>query len=499
MQKTVKVRILDEANCVIVGLTADHINYFYELFKRRPPNHFFNPKFKLGSWDGYIRYFLKTGKTYVFLLNDIVPKIQAFGYKIELVDQRLSYQIDVPLVKADHFAHIPDLETGEPTTLRPYQVDAVNSLISNAGGIVIAGTGAGKTITSAALVDSYGKLGLKTIIIVPDTSLVLQTRSDLQGWGLDVGEYSGDFKELDHTHVVSTWQALQNNPSIMKQFEVVVVDECHGLKGQVLTSLLNEYGKNIVFRFGLTGTLPKAETDAMAVRIAVGDVQYVISAHDLIEQGWLASLHINILQLEEDLKEQYENFLKENPQVRPKPTYAQFKDSYFPEYSAEKRYLQTDKERMEWIANYIMAKRDMKKGNVFCLVDGVSFGKKLAKLIDGAIFVHGKDKSKARKQVYDLFKDNDNLVVIATVNVASTGLNIKRIFNLMFIDVGKSFIRVIQTIGRGLRKAPDKDHVDVTDVCTDLKYGKKHVRERIKFYEEARYPYKKRKVNYTDG
>ena len=153
---------------------------------------------------------------------------------------------------------------------------------------------------------------------------------------------------------------------------------------------------------------------------------------------------------------------------------------------------------MEWIKMYIEAKRDMGKGNVFCLVDGVNFGKKLAKLIPGAVFVHGKDKKKARKEVYQLFKDNDNLVVIATVHIASTGLNIKRIFNLMFIDVGKSFIRVIQTIGRGLRKAPDKDHVDVTDICTDLKYGKKHLRERVKFYNEAKYPHKKRKINYSE-
>ena len=144
------------------------------------------------------------------------------------------------------------------------------------------------------------------------------------------------------------------------------------------------------------------------------------------------------------------------------------------------------------------AKRDMGKGNVFCLVDGINFGKKLAKLIPDAVFVYGKDKKTARKQIYDLFRDNDNLVIIATVNIASTGLDIARIFNLMFIDVGKSFIRVIQTIGRGLRKAPDKDHVDVTDICTDLKYGKKHVRERIKYYNEALYPHKKRKIDYTN-
>lgn len=138
----------------------------------------------------------------------------------------------------------------------------------------------------------------------------------------------------------------------------------------------------------------------------------------------------------------------------------------------------------------------MGKGNVLCLVDGVKFGRRLAKEIDGAIFLHGPDKMKIRKEAYELFKHNNDVVLIVTAQIASTGLNIKRIFNLMFIDLGKSFIRIIQTIGRGLRKAPDKDFVNVTDICSDLKYSRKHCAERIKFYKDASYPYKKRIVDY---
>ncbi len=497
---TVKVKIFDEVNCAIIGLSDRHVGYFYDEFAAHPPNHFFNPKFKLGSWDGFIRYFHKTGKTYVYLLNEIVPKLVEMGYKIEIMDERKNSPAIPLFVDKDHFAHIPDQETGEPTELRPYQVELVNALINGAGGVAIAGTGSGKTICNAALVDSYGKCGLRTITIVPNQDLIGQTFGDFEYWGLDTGEYSGDKKDTAHQHVVSTWQALQNNPSIITQFQVVVVDECHGLKGQVLTKLLNEHGHNIQYRFGLTGTLPKAETDAMAVRIAVGPVQFTIHAHELIEQKFLASLHIQIYQLDEDFTKQYDRFVEENsvPCGKKQLTYTQFKDQYFPEYEAEKRYLQGNKQRLDWIAACVETKRDAKKGNVFCLVDGINFGKKLATLIPGSVFVYGKDKKKARKQVYDLFKENDNIVVIATVNIASTGLNIKRIFNLMFIDVGKSFIRVIQSIGRGLRKAPDKDHVDVTDICTDLKYGKKHVRERIKFYSEAKYPYKKTTFKYND-
>jgi superfamily II DNA or RNA helicase len=76
-------------------------------------------------------------------------------------------------------------------------------------------------------------------------------------------------------------------------------------------------------------------------------------------------------------------------------------------------------------------------------------------------------------------------------------LNINRIFNLVFVDVGKSFIRVIQGIGRGLRKAADKDSVVVTDICGDLKYSKKHLKHRTNYYEEAQYPFKKHKIDYV--
>jgi len=494
-QRTAKIKILDEVNCAIIGLHPDHADYFYNHFARQAENYFFNPKYKLGAWDGKIRYFHKTGKTYVYLLPEIIPKLKVLGYNLDLIDSRVNEGVDVELPTVDRFSHVLNDE-GEPFVLRYYQIEAVHALINNGGGIVIAGTGAGKTLMNATLCDVYGEAGLKTITIVPSQDLIKQTKADFIMWGLDTGEYSGDEKDIKHQHVVSTWQALQNNPHIMHEFQMVVVDECHGAKGNVLTKLLNEYGKNIAYRFGLTGTLPKGQTDAMSVRIAIGDPVYEIPAHVLIDEGYLAKLKIDIFQLEENFKRQYEDYLRQNPE-KPK-TYIQFKDSYFAEYSDEKRYLQTYDERVEWIAHLIEVKRDAHKGNVLCLVDGVNFGKKLAKKVEGAIFVHGKDKQAVRKQIYDLFKEHNDLVVIASVQIASTGLNIKRIFNLMLIDLGKSFIRVIQSIGRGLRLAKDKDFLSVSDVCSDLKYGKKHARERIKYYKEAHYPFKKTVVKYDE-
>lgn len=504
MQRTVTVKLLDQVNCVFTGLSPDHVGYFYEEFAAFAPNYYFNPKFKLGSWDGKIRYFHKTGKTYINLLDDILPMIKGLGYKLKLVDVRKQVNATTPPpITSDFFSHIINPDDGTAWDVRDYQVDLVNNLIAHGGGVGIAGTGGGKTSMCAAIAKSYEmQSGLRSIIIVPDKNLTIQTREEYASFGIDVGEYSGDVKDYQHQHVVSTWQSLQNNPSLIQDFQVIIVDECHGLRGAVLTKLLNEYAKDVPYRFGVTGTMPKAETDAMSVRIAVGSVKYVIPAHTLQEQGFLAKMHIDIMQLSDNFKEQYAEWQEdhladwqaENPGK--KMTYIKFKDQYFPDFAAEKRFLQTEKDRLNWIATYIDIKRDMGKGNVFCLVNGIAVGKKLAKLVPDSVFLHGKDKAAERKRVYDMFKEHDNLVVFATVNIAGTGLNIKRIFNLMFLDMGKSFIRTVQTIGRGLRKAPDKDFVHVTDICSDLKYSKKHLRERTNYYREAKYPYKKNLVDY---
>jgi len=501
-----KVVILDEVQCVFVGLNPDHIGYLYEQYGVFGPNYFFNPKFKFGAWDGKIRFFHKTAKTYVKLLDDILPRVTGLGYNIELEDRRESKFVQPAHIDANFFANfgVVDPKTGQPWIMRDYQIDLVNALIDNGGGVGKAGTGAGKSCCTAALAKSYEIAGnLRSMIIVPDRSLTIQTVENYRTFNLDVGEFSGKRKDLEHQHIVSTWQALQNRPELITEFSVVVVDECHKLKGNVLTKLMTDYGKNIPYRFGVTATLPKEKSDEMAVTVAVGLTQYEIPAHQLIEEGVLSDLHIDIIQHDTDLTTQYQDFLTEEKtnsiEVNARPTtYKQFKDSYFPDWTAEKAFLQRDKDRLKWIANFVQKVRDQGKGNTLCLVNGIKFGKRLQEAIPNSVFLYGDDDAKERKAVYDQFATNDDLTVIATVNIASTGLDIPRIFNLVFIDVGRSFTRVIQTIGRGLRKAHDKDFVNVFDICSDFKYSKAHLRERIKYYKESRYPYEKTVSQYQE-
>lgn len=500
----VKVRLLNEVEAVIANLNPDHIEYFYDIYGVYAPNYFFHPKYKLGGWDGKIRYFSKAGKTYVYLLDTIIPKLIKLGYKPILEDLRTSNIAQPDPIDCNYLRDVLHLDTKKPIILEPHQVDAVNSLIEHGNGVVVAGTGSGKTLMCTALCRVYGNHGMKSITIVPDQTLIKQTKREYLNAGLDAGEYSGKEKTPERQHCVSTWQALKNNPSVIQMFQMVIVDECHGLRGNVLTDLLNKHAKHIPSRFGFTGTIPKEEADKLSVHVAVGPVRYEKPAHELIETGFLAKLDIEIVQLEEEMHEEYENYKREAELFSPDGkivSYDRFKDEYLPDYQSEKQYLINKEPRIEWLAAFIQNKGEQRKGNILCLVNSISFGRKLVKQIPGAIFVNGKDMDNVneRQKVYEMFATNDNLIVVATVHIAGTGLNIRRIFNMMFIDMGKSFIRTIQSIGRGLRKAEDKDSIIVTDICSDLKYGEKHKKERIKYYKEAKYPYKVIVKKYQKG
>jgi superfamily II DNA or RNA helicase len=486
--KSVTITLKNEVQCIVSGLHPDDSKYFEDQFAYLSEGYFFKPKYKLGVWDGKVRFFTSAGNTYNHLLDQIIPTIKSFGYKIKLNDKRVGVFEEVDPIDKDYFQHITNPKTNEPYQIRPYQIEAVNKLTADGGGIVVAATSAGKTTINAALVDLYGKKGLRSITVVPNISLVSQTTKAFRAFELDVGEYSGDLKDTNHLHVVSTWQALQYNPKMVSEFDVLVIDECQGAKANVIGTLIKEYGKNIAHRFGLTGTFPKNKADAMTINTSLGFIKYTIPAEVLIKDGWLATPNITIIQLDD--QDRFNQLLRETS----KPN----NDTEKFTYDNETAFLQQDKVRLQWIADFVIEKGSAYKGNVLCLVNSIKIGKKLSKIIPSSKFLYGKDKQKVRQAVYDLFETFNDLIVIATVQIAGVGLSIDRIFNLIFIDGGKSFVRVIQAIGRGLRIGKDKDSVDIIDICGNLEYSRRHLSARIKYYKEAKYKHKKIVVNYNE-
>ena len=483
------ITVRDEVWCFITGITPTHTESLSKAFAVHPEGYFFMPAYKLGRWDGFIRFFEKTGKTYVRLLDKIVPYLEQWGYEIELVDNRKYFEppevggelltidpVGIALTAAGTNIMGDDVVVGGKVfNLRPYQLQCVKIAVEHGSGFIIAGTGAGKTSITGALSYYYANAGYKVITIVPSGDLVDQTAEWYELLGLDVGTYSGTEKDLDHMHIVATWQAVQYNPTIMQEFQCLIWDEAHGIKATVAQKLINDNGKHIAFRFGVTGTFPKPEAEQMSLLFSIGPILKEIPAAWLIDHGYLAKVQIQPVELNE--------------------TYI---DEDFPDYAAEKSFLAKSTNRMEIIADLIIS-QCATHGNTLVLVNSIPFGEKLAKLIKGAVFLYGESPKDLRREHYDMFEENDDIIVIASAGIASTGLSIDRIFCMMFVDAGKSFIKAIQSVGRGLRIGHDKDSVMVVDVHSKLNWAMKHFKERAKHYKEAGYPINKKQTLKVKG
>lgn len=449
----------DEVNARIGGLRPEHYEILWNKFGVFVDGYYHMPAYQLRRWDGKSRFFDKNGKTYTKLLDEVVPYLAAWDYEIDIDDRRLPAPVVQDRITEDFFGL-------EDFKFRPYQVEVINKLLAAGSGFAICATGSGKTSMCAALSSVLYANGLQTLVIVPSTDLVTQTADEFRErfahLGISVGTYSGDMKDIDHPIVVATWQSLQNAPHYMIDFRAVIVDEAHGVKATVIRELINEHGKHISHRYGVTGTFPKEEADQYTLKVSIGQVLVEVPAAWLIEQGYLSSVEIEPLETQDDMED-------------------------LPDYSSEKAFLSRNEDRLAGLATMIQNKQKA-HGNTLVLVNSISQGQALQALIPGSIFLFGETDKNTREENYKQYADSDDLIVIATFGIASTGISIDRIFCLILIDAGKSFVRSIQSVGRGLRKKGDKSHVFVVDVYSKMKFSKKHFKNRKTYYQEAAYP-----------
>jgi len=483
-QATIVIR--DEVNIKIEGLDLDCRKALVTAFKYENPAARYLPAVRLGRWDGKIAYFQLGGSTYVNLLPEIMPILDRFDYSPVLDDQReYSTTFDFAAVSENHYNHVlwpqGHPAAGQPMVLRDYQVEIINKFLTNPQCIQEVATGAGKTIITAALSDAVSAYG-RSIVIVPNKSLVTQTEQDYINMGLDVGVYFGDRKEYNCQHTICTWQSLNNMMKLTKSGEAeitihefiqdvvcVIVDEVHMAKADALKTLLTGAMSQIPLRWGLTGTVPKELFESQALLVSLGPVVSRLSASTLQDAGVLAQCHVNIVQLVD---------------------HVEYKD-----YQSELKYLLEESGRLDTMAELI--RRVNETGNTLVLVDRTECGRQLvARLGDKAVFVSGATKGTKRQEEYDEVADATGKIIVATYGVAAVGINIPRIFNLVLVEPGKSFVRVIQSIGRGIRKAEDKDHVEIWDITSTCKFAKRHLTKRKAFYKEANYPFSAEKLEW---
>jgi superfamily II DNA or RNA helicase len=481
-----RIIIKDEVNVKIENLDLDTRKALVKKFKYEDPSARFRPAYKLGRWDGTISFFGLGGTTYLSMLPQVLEYLESKNFYIELEDLRTPVNLDFEKITTDFWGDLTWPEghrfAGQPIRLREDQVEVVNKFLENPQCIQEIATGFGKTITTATLSKICEKYG-RTITIVPNKGLVEQTEEDFVNCQLDVGVYYGDRKNLDKTHTICTWQSLnvldRNSKNwdeiaaakfelLLDNVQTVMVDEVHMAKAAVLQNLLTRNLAHAPIRWGLTGTIPKAEHEFQSIKASLGEVVNHVAAHELQSAGVLSNCHINIMQT------------------------AEWKE--FGSYADELKYLVTDDLRLSYICSTI--EEIAKTGNTLVLVGRIESGKSMVDKIPDSVFISGEVKTKDRKTEYDEVKTVDNKIIVATYGVAAVGINIPRIFNLVLVEPGKSFVRVIQSIGRGIRKADDKDFVQVWDITASSKYAKRHLTERKKFYKEAKYNYSIEKVKY---
>ena len=478
---------ISKLNEVYLQVECDNPGICYELvqyFTFEVPGHKFMPAYRNKVWDGKIRLFSdKTGKIYVGLLSYI--KEFCDRNEIEYViadDVDDTDSLDIEKV-TDFVKSLKPQSKGKLLEIRDYQLDAIQCALSNHRGMLVSPTASGKSLIIYALIRFYNYLlkDKKILILVPTTSLVEQMYSDFIDYGWNDKYlhriYQGHEKDTDKPVIISTWQSLYKlDKKYFENFGCVVGDEAHLFKSKSLTTIMTKL-INCKYRFGMTGTLDGTQTHRLVLEGLFGKVEKVTSTKQLMDKDTLANLKIKCLVLkhkEEDCK-----------------TVKDLK------YSDELQYIVAHKTRNDFISRLC----DKLTGNTLCLYQLVEkHGLVLYNLMKDfdrkVFFIHGGTDTETREKIRAITEEQTNAIIVASYGTFSTGINIRNLHNIVFASPSKSRIRVLQSIGRGLRKS-DKGDIRTTllDIADDFSYKDRknftlnHFLERINIYNEEEFDY----------
>lgn len=346
-----------------------------------------------------------------------------------------------------------------------YDVEVINPkhLYQCANGIIHH-----NTLLTAAIVKYANKLNMRTITIVPSSSLLKQTHDYIKQFEIPIGMF-GAGKKDDASNIVATWQTLQNNKGFIKDFECIIWDEVHGAKAFVAQQIMQQ-ATNSYLRIGLTGTVPKDPLDKANLTAGFGPVAYDIKAHELQSRNILSSIHISIFEL-----------------VYPK----EFVNSFI-DWHDETTFLQSN----EMYQTFLSALVGTLEGNTLILMKNIDPAEELAEIL-GCTYISSKLSVEKRQEKFNEFVHGGKQISVGTYSLLSTGIDIVHIHNLILAPTpGKSFTKVIQSIGRSLRrKGGQKEHANIIDLTSNLKFDKKHIKSRKDYYKEAKYPFEEDKMD----
>lgn len=468
------IEIIDEVNVRIAGVPSNLIKEASNILTWNVPGFRWMPKYRAGKWNGEIKLMSKTGKTFLNLLDQILPFFEENGYGFEIEDHRHDWSEVIKGIQIpdEHVFSDKKFENGDPIILRDYQMESIRRCIENGTGMLELATGSGKTLICATISKIYSEFG-KVVIIVPSIDLVIQTRNLFQRCGLKVGVWYGEWKEPSDI-TISTWQSIAVHPEVMTDVICCIVDEAHGAKAKTIGNILSGPGANVPFRFGCTGTIPKEDLYRNQILGVLGETIFELKAWELQEKGILASSEIYQFNI---MDSKHLGF-----------------DHKFDNWKGQLDWLFSCKDRLRVIGDII--KTGSENGNSIILVPYRKHGEALNEIIQDSVYIDGRKSGAERKKAFDWLNTGNNKILIATYGIASVGIDIPRIHMLGIIEPGHKFERVIQTIGRGLRKANDKQHLVIFDFSSDVHMGKRHASKRRSLYKQAKIDCKRMPIEY---
>ena len=465
---------------------AKELNQFFTFYV---PNYEFTPAYKNKKWDGKIRLFnVYSRKLYIGLLDYLVQfaKDRKYAIEHEIVND---HQVTVDGV-SNMISELSIESRGKLITPYDYQIDAITHAINKKRTLLLSPTGSGKSLIIYSLVRHYlSQLehDEKILIVVPTTGLVSQMYNDFRdysGSNWDVEKnchviFSGQDKITNKQVVISTWQSIYKmTKDFFDKYKVVFGDECHLFKAKSLTTLMTKLTKADV-RIGTTGTLDGTQVHKLVIEGLFGRVRNVTTTKTLMEREVLSNLQIDCLML------QYSQ--------------SEIQEIKRASYMDEMKWIIAHPKRNKFISDLC----GKIKGNTLVLFNYVELhGKPLYELIQKTypdkkvFFIYGGTDAEQRQNIRQMVDQEKEAILVASYGTCSTGINIRNINNIIFTSPSKSVVRVLQSIGRGLRRSESKDSVKLYDIADNLSYKKyrnhtmRHLDERIKIYTNEHFDYK---------
>lgn len=468
LEKIDEVHLKVHAERSIIQELADRLTF-------EVPGAKFQPSFKARFWDGKITLInRKNCYVYVGLEAEIIKFAQDFGYSIQPLNS------DKEILSEKILGYLKTLTKHEP---RDYQISTLTACVESNRGVFLSPTGSGKSMIIYLLCRYLLGQGRRILIVVPTTALVYQMQSDFEDYNtgnpLNTACIVGGLEKTNSVDItISTWQSIYKLPkSWFSNFDAIIGDEVHLFTSKSLTDIMLKLTE-CKYRYGFTGTLAESKTNKLVLEGLFGPVHQVVTTADLIERGVLAQLSIDIL-------------LFKYPDEERKIV-----SKY--DYDTERDYITKHDKRNTALAKLAKSL----KGNSMFLYRNIAHGESLYAAIskacpDKKIFlINGDVDISEREDVRKAAELSNDVIIIASYGTFSTGTNIVNLLYVVFASPYKSKIKVLQSLGRGLRKGGDKTHVKLFDIADDFSWKKKlnitlhHLMERTKIYDLEKLPYK---------